>query len=106
MKREVIVVAAILSMAFAGPAFATERMLSSAETASNFEQVKADYLKRLEYRMNRLQQEKTCIEEAQSQDDLRNCKRKNKGKRQWYHGKKKDSQGSAGSVDQSTPQNQ
>ena len=106
MKREVIAVAAVLSMTFAGPAFATERMLSSAETTSNFEQVKADYLKRLEDRMNHLQQEKTCIEEAQSQDDLRNCKWKNRGKRQWYRGKKKESEGSTGSVDQSTPQNQ
>lgn len=106
MKGEVIAVAAVLSMAFTGPAFATEGMQSSIETASNFEQVKADYLKRLEDRMSRLQQEKTCIEEAQSQDDLRNCKWKNKGKRQRYRGKKKESEGSAGSVDQSTPQDE
>jgi len=104
MKRKVIVAAAVLSMAFAAPAFAAEGTQSTQEAASNVEQMKADYLKRLEDRMNSLQQEKTCIEGAQSQDDLRNCKWKKKSKKQGYPGKKKGSEGSAGSNDQSGPQ--
>jgi len=107
MKREITAVATVLSLAFAAPAFATEGTKTSQETSSNFEQVKDNYLKRLEDRMNRLQQEKTCIEKAQNQDELRNCKWKNKGKRQEYRGKKKGSEGSTGTVEQSgTPKNQ
>ena len=113
MKREAIVVAAVLSIAFAGPAFAAEGTQSPAETTSNtettsdFEQMKTDYLKRLEDKMNRLQQQKTCTEEAQSQEDLRNCKWKKwkkKGKGYGYPGTKKGLEGSSGSVQESTTQ--
>ena len=99
MKKELIAAAAVLSMACAVPAFADEGIQSPSETASDFEQVKAYYLKKVESRMNRLQQEKTCIEEAQNQDEIRNCKWKNKSKSQGQSSKKKESKSSSGSGD-------
>jgi hypothetical protein len=78
MKREVIAVAAALSLAFAVPAFAIEDTHPAEATAQTFEQMKADHLKRLDDRMNSLQQEKACSQAATSQDDLKACRAKHK----------------------------
>ncbi len=78
MRRVVIAVAAVLSLAFALPAFAIEGIQPPKETGINFEQMKADHLKKLDERMNYLQQEKTCVEAAKNQDDLITCRSKQK----------------------------
>ena len=78
MKRTVIAVAAALSLIFAVIAFAVEDIQPSAGTAPNFEQMKADHLKRLDARMSSLQEEKVCVEAAKNQDDLKTCRQKNR----------------------------
>jgi len=78
MKRVVIAVAAVLSLVFAIPAFAIEGIQPPKETGINFEQMKADHLKKLDERMNSLQQEKTCVEAAKNRDDLITCRSKHK----------------------------
>ena len=78
MKRTLIAVAASLSLIFASITFAVEDIQPSASTAPDFEKMKADYLKRLETRMSSLQQEKTCIEAAKNQADLKTCRQKNR----------------------------
>lgn len=80
MKRVVIAVAAVLSLVFALPAFAIEGIQPPKETGITFEQMKADHLKKLDERMNNLQQEKTCVEAAKNQDDLITCRSKQKAK--------------------------
>jgi hypothetical protein len=78
MKRVVIAVAAVVSLVFALTAFAVEGVQPPKETGINFEQMKADHLKKLDERMNSLQQEKTCAEAAKNHDDLMTCRSKHK----------------------------
>ena len=72
MKRALIA-AAVLSLAFAVPAFAVEGAQPPKDQAPNFEQKKADILKNIEMRMTRMQEEKTCIQAAKSHEDLKAC---------------------------------
>jgi len=77
MKRVVIAVVA-LSLVLAVSAFAIEGTQPPKETAPNFEQLKADHLKKLEERMSSLQQEKACVQASTTQDGLRACRSKHK----------------------------
>jgi hypothetical protein len=76
MKRVVIAVAAVVSLVFALTAFAVEGVQPPKETGVNFEEMKAGHLKKLDARINSLQQEKTCAQAAKSQDDLMSCRSK------------------------------
>jgi len=78
MKRVVIAVAAALPLVFAVPAFAVDGSQPSKETGANFEQMKSDHLKKLDERLNSLQQERTCVQASKTQDDLRACRAKHK----------------------------
>lgn len=80
MKRVVIAVAAVLSLVLALPAFAIEGIQLPKETGINFEQMKADYLKKLDERVNSLQQEKTCVQAAKNRDDVKTCRSQHKAK--------------------------
>ncbi len=75
MKREVIAALA-LSLAFALPAFAAESNEPPKGTPPTFEQRKAQYLKNIDERSARLQEEKTCIQAAKSENDFRACRNK------------------------------
>jgi len=78
MKKAVIAAVAVLSLILAGLSFAVEGIQPSAGTVPNFEQMKADHLKKLDDRMTSLQKEKVCVEAAKNQDDLRACRSKHK----------------------------
>ena len=104
MKRAVIAVAAALSLIFAGLAFAVEGIQPSAGTALNFEQLKADHLKKLEERMSSLQQEKTCVQAAKSQDDLWACRSKHKAEMKEHHDWMRKGGGPGGPGGQVPPQ--
>jgi hypothetical protein len=84
MKRVVIAVAAVVSLVFALTAFAVEGVQPPKETAVNFEQMKADHLKKLDVRINSLQQEKTCVQAAKNSDDLITCNSKHKADMKGY----------------------
>jgi hypothetical protein len=84
MKKVVFAVVA-LSLIVAVSAFAIEGNQPPKETALNFEQLKADHLKKLEERMSSLQQEKTCVQAAKSQDDLWACRSKHKAEMKEHH---------------------
>jgi len=85
MKREVIAAVAVLSLVFAVPAFAVEGTQPSAGTNPHFEQVKADHLKKLDDRINSIQEEKACVQAAKNEDDFMACMKK--GKRRGGHGR-------------------
>jgi hypothetical protein len=79
MKRGVIAVATVLSLVFVVPAFAVDgSQPATTTTAPNFEQMKADHLKKLDERMTSLQQEKTCVQAAKILDDLKACRAKHR----------------------------
>jgi len=54
MKRAIVSVAALLSLSLAAPAFAAEETQPSTGPGANFEQRKADHLKKLDDRINSL----------------------------------------------------
>jgi hypothetical protein len=78
MKRVVIAVAAVVSLVFALTAFAIENVQPPKDTGISFEQMKTNHMKKLDGRINSLQQEKTCAEAAKNQDDLMTCRSKHK----------------------------
>ena len=75
MKRAVIV-AIVVFLAFALPAFAVESNEPPKGPAPTFEQKKAQLLKSLDERITKLQQEKTCVQAAKKDEDLQACMRK------------------------------
>ena len=103
MKRVVIVVAAVLSLVFVVPAFAIEGSQPPKVTGLNFEQMKADHLKKLDERMNSLQQEKICAEAAKNQDDLMTCRSKHKVDMKGHRDEMRKSGGPAGMGGQVSP---
>lgn len=70
MKKAVIVAAAI-SLALAGSAFAED--IKKSET---FEQKKASISKRLEERANKTKEAHSCVQAAKNMDELKVCKEK------------------------------
>ena len=103
MKRVVIAVAAVVSLVFALTAFAIEGVQPPKETGVNFEQMKADHLKKLDDRMNSLQQEKTCVQAAKDRDDLMTCRSKHKTEMKGRHDEMRKSGSSYGPGDQVPP---
>jgi len=76
MERAVIVAAVVLSLVFAVSVFAIESSQPPGATAPDFDQMKADLLKKLDDRMTSLQKEKVCVQAAKNQDDLTQIIRK------------------------------
>ena len=77
MKRALLA-AAVLSLAFAAPAFAIEGGQPPKDQALNFEQKKADILNNIDQRIAHMQNEKICVQAAKSHEDLKACWEKQK----------------------------
>ena len=75
MKRTIIA-AAVLSLAFAVPVFATEGGQPPKGQAPNFEQKQAELLKNIDARIASLQDDRACVQNAKSNEDLKACKDK------------------------------
>lgn len=103
MKRVLIAVVA-LSLVLSVSAFAIEGSQPPTETAPNFEQMKADHLKKLEDRMSSLQQEKVCVQAATNQDGLRACRAKHKAEMKEYRDDMRKRGGPGGLGGQVPPQ--
>jgi hypothetical protein len=70
-----------LSLVLAVSAFAIE---GSQPTAPNFEQMKADHLKKIDDRMNSLTEEKVCVQAAKNQEELKACWMKHRSEMQQH----------------------
>jgi hypothetical protein len=103
MKRVVIAVAAVVLLVFALTAFAVEGVQPPKETGVNFEQMKADHLKKLDGRIDSLQQEKTCAQEAKNHDDLMTCRSKHKAEMKGHHDEMRRGGGPYGPGSQVSP---
>ena len=75
MKRTAVV-AAVLSLAFAVPAFAAGTGQPPMGPGPNFDQRKAEVLKKLDEQMSSLQEAKVCIQAAKNHDDMKACREK------------------------------
>jgi hypothetical protein len=103
MKRVVIAVAAVVLLVFALTAFATEGFQPQKDTGISFEQMKANHLKQVDGRINSLQEEKTCVAAAKSQDDLMACRSKHRAEMKGQGAGMMKGGGSYGMGDQVTP---
>jgi hypothetical protein len=70
------IAAMVLSLAFALPAFAADTTEPLKRPAPTFEQSKAQILKQIDERSTKLQQEKSCVQAATSDEDLKACRAK------------------------------
>lgn len=112
MKRALIA-AAVLSLAFAAPVLAADAAKPAGKPAAegapapkagkeagdNFGERKASLLKRIDDRINGMQNEKKCIKAAKNQDELRNCRggrRGGDGEERRGRGKRRDGAGAPG----------
>jgi hypothetical protein len=102
MKRTLIA-AALLSLAFAVPAFAADGGQPPTAPAQTFEQRQAHILKMIDERIASLQEGKTCVQAAKNVDDLKACREKHmsemremKGEMRHQHGMMGGPQGGMG----------
>jgi hypothetical protein len=66
----------VLSLLFAMPAFAIEGGPVPKGSGDNFEQKKEELLKKIDERMRRLQERKSCVQAATTLDALSACREK------------------------------
>ena len=85
MKRAVIA-AVLFSLVFAVSAFAAEGGPPPGPQGQTFEQRQAHILKMLDERIASLQEGKTCVQAAKSDDDLRSCRQKHMAEMREKHG--------------------
>ncbi len=89
MKIAFIMVA-VLALVFVSPLFSAEDATSAKASGANFEQKKADRIKRLDERIARIQGERSCIQMATSRADLKTCREKFKSERASNRPEKKE----------------
>lgn len=85
MKRTLIA-AALMSLALAAPALAGEGGQPPAVPGQTFEQRQANILKMMDERIVSLQEGKTCIQAAKSDEELKACRKKHMAEMQERRG--------------------
>jgi len=113
MKKALAITMAILfALTITSVTFATEEKVAPPiegiqpmkGTAPNFEQMKADHLKKLDERINSLQQEKACVQAAKNQDELRACRSKHRAEMEKHRDDMRQGVGPGGPGGQIPPQ--
>lgn len=74
MKTKII--SAVFAMFLAVPAFAVDNSSQPKSPGPNFEQHRGDILKRIDARIARNQEEKSCVQAAKNHDDVKGCRDK------------------------------
>ena len=74
MKTAIMAVS--VALLFAIPAFAIDAAPQPKGTGPNFEQQKTDIIKRIDGRIARNQEEKSCVLAAKNHDDIKACRDK------------------------------
>jgi len=74
MKTKIISV--VFAMFLAVPAFAVDNSSLPKGPGPNFEQNRTDILKRIDARIARNQEEKSCVQAAKNHDDIKACRDK------------------------------
>ena len=75
MKKTAIA-ATVLILSLAAPVFAAGSGQPEAGQGPNFDQSKAEILKKLDEQMSSIQKAKVCIQAAKNQDDIKTCRDK------------------------------
>jgi hypothetical protein len=78
-------VSAVVTLMVAVPAFAVDNPPPQKGQGQNFEQRKAEIIKRIDERIARNQEEKTCVQGANNHNDLKACRDKFKTEMQGQH---------------------
>ena len=83
MKTNII--SMFIATIFAVPAFAVDSAPQPKAPGPKFEQRKADLLKRIDERIVRIQEEKTCVQAATNHDGIKACREKLKSEMKEQH---------------------
>jgi hypothetical protein len=95
MKRALIA-AALLSLAFAVPAFAVDGTQPPNAPNQTFEQKQANLLQRLDERIGSLQEARNCVQVAKSHADIQTCWQKHRAEMQQLRGGMRPQRGMGG----------
>lgn len=95
MKRTFIA-AALLSFAFAVPAFAADGGQPQNAPAATFEQKQASILKMLDERIASLQEGKACVQASKNDADLKACREKQMSEMKEKRGEMRQQRGMMG----------
>jgi len=71
-----VLIAMAVSILIAAPAFAADNVPQPKGPGPSFEQRKSDILKRIDERIARNQEEKSCVQAAKTHDDINACREK------------------------------
>lgn len=71
-----VIFAAVASLLMASSTSAAENTQPSKGPGPNFEQFKTEILTRIDARIARIQEEKTCVQAAKNHEDLKACRDK------------------------------
>lgn len=74
MKSTIVGAAVVILLA--GTAFAAESPQPSKGAGPDIEQIRAEILKRIDARIARNQEEKTCVQAAKTPEEIRACQQK------------------------------
>ncbi|HEY4485917.1 MAG TPA: hypothetical protein VI702_06345 [Nitrospiria bacterium] len=92
MKKTALIAAAIL-LAFSASVFAVEKETPSKEPGAQFEQRKAEHLKRLDGEITTAQEAKGCIQQAKNPEEVKVCMQKRMAAMQQLRGGMRKSPG-------------
>jgi hypothetical protein len=70
------IVSAAVAMLIAGSAHAADSPQPSKGTGPNVERIRAEILKRIDARIARNQEEKSCVQAAKTPEEIRTCQQK------------------------------
>ena len=70
------IISTLITLFIAVPAFAADNAPQPKGPGPNFEQHRADILKRIDARIARNQEEKSCVQAAKNHDDIKACRDK------------------------------
>ena len=81
-----LIAAALIALAFAAPALATDGGQPPTVPGQTFEQRQANILKMMDERIAGLQEGKTCVQAAKNDDDLKACREKQRAEMREKYG--------------------
>ena len=72
--KKTVILAAALSLALMGSAFAVDNGQSQKGPGPNFDQKKASIIKKLDERVKKTKEAQNCVQAAKTMDDLKVCR--------------------------------
>jgi hypothetical protein len=73
VMKKVFIIATVLVLTFVSPVFSADNAASTKTSEADLEQQKADIIKKLDKRIAKIKDKRSCIQEATSTEDFKAC---------------------------------